>query len=140
MPLCDKTNAPATINGDYVIAGAPLPRSSARQLLVIAYRLGATGQALGPGGLVVNLKCLYYSSLLLVLKVAAVGGRVLVPAGRHELGRLPGTHRSLSGSRAITRLMNVCPVQKPDRWLVTCSHMPFWRRFDTHSDTVEILL
>jgi len=48
MPLCDKTNAPATINGDYVIAGAPLPRSSARQLIVIAYRLRATGKLPDP--------------------------------------------------------------------------------------------
>ncbi len=50
MPLCDKTNAPATINGDYVIAGAPLPHSSVRQLLVIAYRLGATGKLSDPVG------------------------------------------------------------------------------------------
>jgi hypothetical protein len=44
MPLYAKTNAPATINGDYVIEGAALPRSSALQPLVIACGLGTTGK------------------------------------------------------------------------------------------------
>ena len=34
--LSAETNAPAAIDGDYVIAGAALPRSSARQPFVIA--------------------------------------------------------------------------------------------------------
>ncbi len=38
------TNAPATTEDDYVIAGAALPRSSAQQSLIIADRLGATGR------------------------------------------------------------------------------------------------
>ena len=42
-PLSAGTNAPVTIAGDYVIAGAGVPLSSSQQQLIIAYRLGAKG-------------------------------------------------------------------------------------------------
>ena len=38
------SNAPVTIDGDYVIAGAGVPLPKNRQNLIIAYKLGATGQ------------------------------------------------------------------------------------------------
>jgi len=39
------TNAPVTIDGDYVIAGAAVPSlSKSRHALIIAYKLGATGK------------------------------------------------------------------------------------------------
>lgn len=38
------TNAPVTIAGDYVIAGASVPRFSSQQALIIAYKLGANGK------------------------------------------------------------------------------------------------
>ncbi len=41
-PLSAGTNAPVTIAGDYVIAGAAVPLSG--QSLIIAYKLGATGK------------------------------------------------------------------------------------------------
>jgi outer membrane protein assembly factor BamB len=43
-PLSAGTNAPVTIAGDYVIAGAGVPFSSSQQSLIIAYRLGAKGK------------------------------------------------------------------------------------------------
>jgi outer membrane protein assembly factor BamB len=43
-PLSDGTNAPVTISGDYVIAGAGLPPSKSQRALIIAYKLGATGK------------------------------------------------------------------------------------------------
>ena len=43
-PLSAATNAPVTIDGDYVIAGAGVPLSHARQPQIIAYKLGATGK------------------------------------------------------------------------------------------------
>ena len=43
-PLSAQTNAPVTIDGDYVIAGAGLAITSAQQPLIIAYKLGAKGK------------------------------------------------------------------------------------------------
>ena len=43
-PLSAGTNAPVTIAGDYVIAGAAVPLSHSEQELIIAYKLGATGK------------------------------------------------------------------------------------------------
>jgi outer membrane protein assembly factor BamB len=44
IPLSAGTNAPVTIAGDYVIAGASVPHSSGQQALIIAYKLGAHGK------------------------------------------------------------------------------------------------
>ena len=38
------TNAPVTIDGDYVIVGAANALSSGQRPLIIAYKLGATGK------------------------------------------------------------------------------------------------
>jgi alcohol dehydrogenase (cytochrome c) len=43
-PLSAATNAPVTIDGDYVIAGAGVPLPKSRQNLIIASKLGATGK------------------------------------------------------------------------------------------------
>jgi alcohol dehydrogenase (cytochrome c) len=43
-PLSAGSNAPVTIDGDYVIAGAGSALSKAQQPLIIAYKLGAQGQ------------------------------------------------------------------------------------------------
>ena len=43
-PLSAGTNAPVTIDGDYVIAGAANVLSSGQQPLIIAYKLGAKGK------------------------------------------------------------------------------------------------
>jgi alcohol dehydrogenase (cytochrome c) len=43
-PLSAQTNAPVTIDGDYVIVGAGLAVSTAQQPLIIAYKLGANGK------------------------------------------------------------------------------------------------
>jgi hypothetical protein len=43
-PLSASSNAPVTIDGDYVIVGAGSALSKAQQPLIIAYKLGATGQ------------------------------------------------------------------------------------------------
>lgn len=43
-PLSAGTNAPVTVDGDYVIAGAANALSKAQQSLIIAYRLGASGK------------------------------------------------------------------------------------------------
>jgi outer membrane protein assembly factor BamB len=43
-PLSAGTNAPVTVDGDYVIAGAGVPLSTAQQPQIIAYKLGATGK------------------------------------------------------------------------------------------------
>ena len=43
-PLSAQTNAPVTIDGDYVIVGAGLAITSAQRPLIIAYKLGATGK------------------------------------------------------------------------------------------------
>jgi outer membrane protein assembly factor BamB len=43
-PLSAQSNAPVTIDGDYVIAGAGIAITSAQRALIIAYRLGATGK------------------------------------------------------------------------------------------------
>jgi alcohol dehydrogenase (cytochrome c) len=43
-PLSAQTNAPVTIDGEYVIAGAGLAITSAQQPLIIAYKLGAKGK------------------------------------------------------------------------------------------------
>ena len=37
-------NLPVAIDGDYVIAGAGVPLSAKQLPLIIAYKLGATGQ------------------------------------------------------------------------------------------------
>jgi hypothetical protein len=38
------TNAPVTVDGDYVIAGAGFAQSSTQRNLIIACKLGATGK------------------------------------------------------------------------------------------------
>ena len=43
-PLSAGTNAPVTVDGAYVIAGAGVPLSQAQQPQIIAYKLGATGK------------------------------------------------------------------------------------------------
>ncbi len=43
-PLSAGTNAPVTIDGDYVIVGAGVPLSKTQQPLIIAYKLGANGK------------------------------------------------------------------------------------------------
>jgi alcohol dehydrogenase (cytochrome c) len=43
-PLSAGSNAPVTVDGDYVIAGAGVPLSSGDQPMIIAYRLGAKGK------------------------------------------------------------------------------------------------
>jgi alcohol dehydrogenase (cytochrome c) len=43
-PLSASTNAPVTIDGDYVIVGAGVPLSKGQQPLIVAYRLGANGK------------------------------------------------------------------------------------------------
>lgn len=45
-PLSAASNAPVTIDGDYVIvgAGSPQPKSEHQQPLIIAYKLGASGK------------------------------------------------------------------------------------------------
>src|SRR5260370_36892894 len=43
-PLSAGTNAPVTIAGDYVIAGAGVPQSKSQQPLTIAYKLEANGK------------------------------------------------------------------------------------------------
>jgi alcohol dehydrogenase (cytochrome c) len=43
-PLSAGTNAPVAIDGDYVIAGAGVPLSAKQHPLIIAYKLGATGE------------------------------------------------------------------------------------------------
>jgi outer membrane protein assembly factor BamB len=47
-PLSSRTNAPVTIDGDYVITGAGVPGPGGQQPLIIAYKLGARGKL--PGG------------------------------------------------------------------------------------------
>jgi outer membrane protein assembly factor BamB len=42
------TNAPVAVDGDYVIAGAGVARSSAQRPVIIAYKLGGTGALPGP--------------------------------------------------------------------------------------------
>jgi alcohol dehydrogenase (cytochrome c) len=44
IPLSAGTNAPVTIDGNYVITGAGIANSSSQQPLIIAYRLGAKGR------------------------------------------------------------------------------------------------
>jgi alcohol dehydrogenase (cytochrome c) len=44
------SNAPVAIDGDYVIAGAGTPLSPAQHLMIIAYKLGATGKVPGTAG------------------------------------------------------------------------------------------
>jgi alcohol dehydrogenase (cytochrome c) len=43
-PLSAGSNAPVTIDGDYVIAGAGVPMSAGQHSMIIAYKLGATGK------------------------------------------------------------------------------------------------
>ena len=43
-PLSARSNAPVTIDGDYVIAGAGSAVAKSQQALIIAYKLGATGK------------------------------------------------------------------------------------------------
>ena len=50
IPLPAGTNAPVTIDGDYVIAGAGVPLTKTQQPQIIAYKLGATGASSGGGG------------------------------------------------------------------------------------------
>jgi outer membrane protein assembly factor BamB len=38
------SNAPVTVDGDYVIAGAGAAQSSTQRDMIIAYKLGATGK------------------------------------------------------------------------------------------------
>ncbi len=44
IPLSAGTNAPVTVDGDYVIAGAGVPLSRTQQPMIIAYKLGASGK------------------------------------------------------------------------------------------------
>jgi alcohol dehydrogenase (cytochrome c) len=50
IPLPAGSNAPVTVDGDYVIAGAGVPLSSTQQPQIIAYKLGATGTSSGSAG------------------------------------------------------------------------------------------
>jgi outer membrane protein assembly factor BamB len=43
IPLSAGSNAPVTVDGDYVIAGAGIALSKSQRPLIIAYKLGATG-------------------------------------------------------------------------------------------------
>jgi alcohol dehydrogenase (cytochrome c) len=43
-PMSAGSNAPVAVDGDYVIAGVGVPLSSSQKLMVIAYKLGATGK------------------------------------------------------------------------------------------------
>ena len=43
-PLSAGTNAPVTVDGDYVIAGAAVPITPTERTEIIAYKLGATGK------------------------------------------------------------------------------------------------
>jgi alcohol dehydrogenase (cytochrome c) len=43
-PLSAGSNAPVTVDGDYVIAGAGTPLSAKQHPMIIAYKLGATGK------------------------------------------------------------------------------------------------
>jgi alcohol dehydrogenase (cytochrome c) len=43
-PMPAWSNAPVAVDGDYVIAGAGVPFTSTQQLMIIAYKLGATGK------------------------------------------------------------------------------------------------
>jgi outer membrane protein assembly factor BamB len=43
-PLSAGSNAPVTVDGDYVIAGAGVPLSSGEQPMIIAYQLRARGK------------------------------------------------------------------------------------------------
>ncbi len=47
-PLSAGSNAPVTVDGDYVIAGAGVPPSNGQQELIIAYKLGAHGKLPDP--------------------------------------------------------------------------------------------
>jgi hypothetical protein len=42
--LSNRTNAPVTIDGDYLITAASVLSSVKQHVLIIAYKLGATGQ------------------------------------------------------------------------------------------------
>jgi alcohol dehydrogenase (cytochrome c) len=42
-PMSAASNAPVAVDGDYVIAGAGVARSTTQQDMIIAYKLGATG-------------------------------------------------------------------------------------------------
>ncbi len=44
MPLSAGTNAPGTIDGDYVIVGASIIRSARQRPLIIAYNIGGAGR------------------------------------------------------------------------------------------------
>lgn len=44
IPLSAGTNAPVTVDGDYVNAGAGVPLSQTQQPMIIACKLGATGK------------------------------------------------------------------------------------------------
>ncbi len=48
--MSDGANAPVTIDGDYVIAGAGASLSKSRPQLIIAYKLGADGRLPGTAG------------------------------------------------------------------------------------------
>jgi outer membrane protein assembly factor BamB len=44
IPLTAGTNAPVTVDDDYVIAGAGVPLTKAQQPMIIGFKLGATGK------------------------------------------------------------------------------------------------
>jgi hypothetical protein len=44
LPLSAGTEAPMTIDGDYVTTGAGIPNSNTQQPLIIAYKLGASSK------------------------------------------------------------------------------------------------
>jgi alcohol dehydrogenase (cytochrome c) len=45
-----RTNAPVTINGDYVITAGSVAKSAGQRMFIVAYRLGATGKLPGSTG------------------------------------------------------------------------------------------
>jgi hypothetical protein len=44
MPLPNRTNAPVTIDGGYLITAASVLRSTSQRILIIACKLGGTGR------------------------------------------------------------------------------------------------
>lgn len=50
MPLSAGTNAPVSVDGDYIIADAGTPLATGQQPLIIAYTLGANGRLTDTAG------------------------------------------------------------------------------------------
>jgi hypothetical protein len=45
-----RTNAPVTIDADYVITAGSVAQSAGQRMFIVAYRLGATGKLPGSAG------------------------------------------------------------------------------------------